>query len=191
MIQRAWLLLLAQLPAAPSSARVALWRRLRAAGAASMQNGAWILPHSEEHMHLVTQLAGAVRSQGGSAALFTTAAVNQTEQEAVLTRFRSDRAREYDEFATRIEGVLAEIEKETQLQKFTFAELEEIESDLDKMTTWLGKIRARDFFPDERMKDATEKLETCGAALSVFAEEVYAYEGVSAPADDEPVQGGA
>jgi hypothetical protein len=36
-----WLLFLAQLPSRPSSARVALWRRLRAAGATTMVNSAW------------------------------------------------------------------------------------------------------------------------------------------------------
>ena len=44
-----WLLLLAQLPSSPSSARVALWRRLRAVGAAGVLNGAWVLPHTAVH----------------------------------------------------------------------------------------------------------------------------------------------
>jgi hypothetical protein len=38
------LVLLAQLPSKPSSARVALWRPMRAAGAAAVVNGAWMLP---------------------------------------------------------------------------------------------------------------------------------------------------
>ncbi len=191
MAQYQWLILLAQLPAAPSSARVALWRRLRAAGAAGVHNGAWILPHSDEHIALVTQLAETVRRQGGSAALFATAAISQPEEDMVLARFRSDRAREYDEFAERARGFLAEIDKETQLGKFTFAELEEVEDDLEKLSAWLGKIRARDFFPEERMTGAGETLVRCGAALRVFAEEVYAQEGISAAADDEPAHSGA
>ncbi len=181
-----WLLLLAQLPAAPSSARVALWRRLRAAGAAGVHNGAWILPSSEDHAKLFTQLAETVRQQGGSAALFTITALNQSEQDAVLARLRSDRAREYDEFTERTGGFFAEIDKETQLQKFTFAELEEIEGDLEKLSTWLGKIRKRDFFPDNRLKEADATLESCRTALQAFAEKVYRQDGIADSLDDTP-----
>jgi hypothetical protein len=39
-----WLLLLAQLPSSPSTARVALWRRLRAIGATGMVTSALWLP---------------------------------------------------------------------------------------------------------------------------------------------------
>lgn len=180
-----WLIFLAQLPAAPSSARVALWRRLRTSGATGVQNGAWILPKNNEHEALLTQLAETVRSQGGSASLFTSTALTPEEHDNVLARFRADRAREYDEFAERALEFFAEIEKETKRQKFTFAELEEIEEDLDKMASWLDKIKARDFYPDHRMADAVTTLEGCHTALKPFAEAVYLHEGVSAPADDE------
>ena len=168
---------------------MALWRRLRTAGAAGVNNGAWILPHSDKHAALVNQLADAVRLQGGSANIFTTTALSQPEQDLVLTRFQSDRGREYEEFQDRARGFFAEIDKETQKRKFTFAELEEIEDDLEKLSAWLGKIKARDFFPNERLKGAIDTLEACGAALRTFAEAVYAQEGVSAPVEEEPVQG--
>ena len=172
-----------QLPAAPSSGRVALWRRLRAAGAASVLNGAWILTVTDEHKLLYAQLVEMVRAQGGSATVFATAATSDEEERAIVARFQADRAREYDEFAERSGEFLAEIEKETRRRKFTFAELEEIEDDLDKLSTWLAKIKARDFFPDARMQQADETLETCGTALRTFADEVYAQEGVVDAAD--------
>jgi len=176
-----WFLLLAQLPAAPSSARVALWRRLRATGAAGLLNGAWALPPTEGHAALLAQLAETVRGQGGSAVLLTARAVNPAEREAVLGRFRADRAREYDEFAERARGFHAEIEKETRLGKLTFAELEEIEDDLDKLSAWLTKISARDFYPGQRAQEAAGTLDRCREALHAFAEAVYASEGVSSP----------
>lgn len=180
-----WFLLLAQLPAAPSSARVALWRRLRAAGAAGLLNGAWALPPTEAHAALLAQLAKTVRGQGGSAVLLTARAANPAECEAVLGRFRADRSREYDEFAERARGFHAEIEKETGLGKLTFAELEEIENDLDKLSTWLGKIGARDFYPDHRAQEAAGTLDRCREVLRAFAEAVYASEGVSSPPGSE------
>jgi hypothetical protein len=106
-----------------------------------------------------------------------------TETEGFVAHFRVDRGREYDEFAERSRGFLAEIKRETQRKKFTFAELEEIEDDFEKLTTWLNKIRARDFFPGEQSQNATTTLDGCAAALKAFAEAVYTHEGVCPPGD--------
>ncbi len=171
---------MAQLPAAPSSGRVALWRRLRAAGAASVLNGAWVLPVTDEHKALFAQLAETVRGQSGSATVFATTAASEEEEQTIVARFQADRARE---FAERSGEFLAEIEKETRRRKFTFAELEEIEDDFNKLSAWLAKIKARDFFPDARLQEANDALETCGTALRGFAEAVYAQEGVVAAPD--------
>lgn len=175
-----WLMFLAQLPAAPSSARVALWRRLRAAGAASFMTGAWVLPARDEHTELLRRLADTVRAQGGQAAVFTAQSVDDGD-EAVIERFRADRARDYTEFEDRGQALLTEIEKERRLEKFTFAELEEIEDDLHKLTAWLTKIEARDFFPDGRGDAARKTLTVCETEQSRFAEDVYAHEGLGAP----------
>ena len=143
-----------------------------------MLNGAWILTVTDEHKQLYAQLVEMVRAQGGSATVFATTATSEEEEKAIVARFQADRAREYDEFAERSGEFFAEIEKETRRRKFTFAELEEIEDDLDKLSVWLAKIKARDFFPNARMQQANKTLETCGTALRTFADAVYAQEGV-------------
>jgi hypothetical protein len=180
-INQPFLIFLGQLPAAPSSARVALWRRLRAAGAASLLSGAWVLPRTEQNVTFLAQLAETVRRDGGSAIVLAADVMSPVESESVLARFRSDRGREYAEFDDRSRAFLAEIERETRHRKFTFAELEEIEDDLEKLSAWLDKIRARDFFPSEDSQVATNRLESCRAALTTFAESVYSNEGVALP----------
>jgi len=174
-----WLLLVAQLPATPSSARVALWRRLRAAGAAGLTNGAWALPHGEEHAALFAELAVTVRANGGSASVFAARSADAAEHAATVARFEADRAREYDEFGQRAAAFLAEVERETRLDKFTFAELEELEDDLQRLTVWLEKIRRREFFPGRDALDGAALLERCRSALGTFARTVYAREGVT------------
>lgn len=52
------------------------------------------------------------------------------------------------------QAFLEEVQKETRLGKFTFAELEEIDDDFAKLSSWLGKIEARDFFSGKTLKDA-------------------------------------
>ena len=144
MTKLRWLLLLTQMPASASSARVALWRRLKAAGATSVEHGAWVLPASKVHKMLLEELAQTVQAQGGSASLFEATAIANDDE--MIARFASDRQREYQEFATRAQGVLNEVAKEIAAKKFTFAELEEVEDDLKKLEVWLAKITARDFF---------------------------------------------
>jgi len=180
-----WLMLLAQLPASPSSARVSLWRRLRAAGATGLFTGAWVMPVSPEHQALFEQLAETVRDQGGQAAVFISQAIEGGD-DAVVAQFAADRAREYGEFAERCDGLLAEIAKERSREKFTFAELEEIEADLEKLTAWLAKIEARDFFPDVKRQAARDKLGLCRSAQQAFAEDVYAREGLGEPDAEIP-----
>jgi hypothetical protein len=178
-----WLLLLAQLPSSPSSARVALWRRLRAIGAAGVLNGAWMLPQAAAHAELFEQLRETVHRQGGIALVLTVPAASPDVNETIIQRFHADRGREYDEFAEQCAAFLDEIDKETGAGKFTFAEMEEGEQDLEKLVRWLTKIQARDFFPDERWPQSAEMLERCRGALEGFAWAVYAAEGVQAPAD--------
>lgn len=188
---RNWLLLLAQLPASPSSARVALWRRLKMAGAASVMQGAWVLPHSKAHQALFDKELKLIQTGGGTAALFTCGAVAGIDNDALVGRFRADRAREYHEFAERSEGLLAEIAKETRSSKFTFAELEEIEDDLVKLKAWLDKIAARDFFPDKHIKEARAQLGRCEQALKMFTEKVYLAEGATNRKRQPRAAGGA
>ena len=176
MTKLKWLLLLTQIPASASSARVALWRRLRAAGATSVEHGAWMLPATESHHSLLNELAQTVQSQGGNASRFEATAV--ADDKEMIARFVSDRQREYQEFETRSQGLLDEVAKETAAEKFTFAELEEVEDDLKKLDVWLSKIAARDFFAGDALTTAQYQLGACAHAVENFAANVYAADGI-------------
>ena len=177
-----WLLLLAQLPASPSSARVALWRRLRAHGAASLLNGTWVLPHTAAHATFFGHLAEIVQAQGGRAFVLPVADVAPGTNAEITARFRADREREYHELSERCDGFLAELSKETAAGKFTFAELEENEQDLDKLTGWLARIQAREFGSGRLDPEPGKRLAECRQALEAFAQSVYQAERVD-PAD--------
>jgi hypothetical protein len=174
-----WLLLLTQLPKTPSSARVALWRRLRAAGAATMVNSAWVLPETATHAELLEQLQDGVLRQGGTVFVLNISVSSPEVNETIMARFRADRSREYDEFAERCTALRDEIGKETRAGKYTFAEMEESEQDLEKLVRWLAKIQARDFFPDERGQQSAAMLARCRGAVEAFSRAVYAAEGVT------------
>lgn len=174
-----WLLLLVQLPRTPSSARVALWRRMKAAGAITLVNSAWALPETAPHAQFLGQQRDGVRQQGGTAFVLPVSASSPEENDDIIQRFQADRGREYDEFAERCAALLAEIAKETEAGKHTFAEMEENEQDLEKLVRWLAKIQARDFFPDEREQQSATLLAQCQDAVEDFAQAVYAAERVT------------
>jgi hypothetical protein len=173
-----WLLLLAQLPRTPSSARVALWRRLRGAGATTIVNSAWVLPETPAHAEFFAHLRDGVVRQGGTVFVLSVPVLPPEVNETIVGRFRADRGREYDEFAERCTAFLDEIAKETAAVKYTFAEMEENEQDLEKLVRWLAKIRGRDFFPDQRGPEAADTLARCRSVLEAFAQTVYAAESV-------------
>ena len=176
-----WLLFLPQLPAASSTARVALWRQLRACGATKALQGAWVLPGAVEGRDAFERLADSTLKSGGTAAVFECEAVHGISDEELVARFRADRAREYQEFATKVADFFAEVDKEIRLSKFDFAELEEIEDDLGRLASWFEKIRSRDHFPDQQLDEAASLLRQCEAACGAFADRVYQSEDAENP----------
>lgn len=185
-----WLLFLPQLPSSPSSLRVQVWRRTRAAGAVGLQGGVIALPRAAEHEQFLRGLLADVERQGGSGAIFIAAPLDATYSETLIARFRDERDQEYAEFSERAQEFLDELDKESRSTKFTFAELEENEHDLRRLEGWLQKIQARDYFGGNQAEAAMRALARCKEALDVFTHEVYTSEGLSddatTKAEDSP-----
>jgi hypothetical protein len=178
-----WLLFTSQLPASPSSLRVMVWRRMKAAGAVSLQNGVWVLPRTKEQERGVQEILNYLESQGAEGQSFAATALNEKVEKDLLNRFRGQRDEEYAELIERCEGLLSELTKETKKKKFTFAELEENEDDLQKLENWLKRIKARDLVGGERAEEAARSFEACRKALETFADQVYAIEQVTSKKD--------
>lgn len=168
-----WLLFLSQLPTHPSSLRVNVWRKLRAAGALGLQNGVWLLPDRPEQTQFLADLLDTVQKQGASGQIFSVAPFTEAIEQDILARFHADRDEEYLEFLEQGQEFLAEIEKETRRQKFTFAELEEIEQFLQRLENWLEKIQKRDFSGGGKAQQAIDLLEKCRLDFETFSTEVY------------------
>lgn len=90
-----WLVLLHQLPARPSAARVAAWRRLQALGAVQLKNAAYVLPATPETREDFEWLRSEIVAGGGEATVLETAALPRDETSAVLSALAAARAREY------------------------------------------------------------------------------------------------
>jgi hypothetical protein len=104
---------------------------------------------------------------------------NSTPRAARLVeQFRAERAAEYGELCREAERFLEHIRHETAHRDFTFAELEELEEDLGKLTRWAAQVRAREYFAVEEARQLAALLDHCDAELATFLEAAARQEAV-------------
>ncbi len=168
-----WLLLTYKVPAEPSAKRLALWRRLKGLGAVYLQNGVCLLPKTDEHVRRLKVLENDIVNMEGDCVLLETIALDRQQEEKVISRFKADRDDQYQELLGRCQGFEAEIAKEIAIQKFTYAELDEEETDLKKLENWYEKIRKLDFYDAPLAAAAQARLLDCKALLDRYAQMVY------------------
>lgn len=168
-----WLLLTYKVPSEPSAKRLALWRRLKALGAVYLQNGVCVLPKTDEHIRRLKVLENDITTMEGDCVLLETIALDKAQEEKVITRFTDDRNEQYQELLGRCKDFEAEIAKEISIQKFTYAELDEEETDLKKLENWYEKIQKLDFYGAPLARVAQARLQECKAKLDEYAQMVY------------------
>lgn len=151
---------------------------MRGAGALHLHGGLWVFPNRPEQERLARAVLAQVRAAGGEVVLFVADVLEGLAPDAIRDRLGAERDQEYAEFGEGCQEFLAEIDKETARQKFTYPELEEIEDELTKLQTWLRKIRERDFFGSAGSADGAHLLATCAEAFDGYAHRVYAALGV-------------
>lgn len=178
-----WLLLVYRIRAESSGRRTYVWRRLRQLGAVYLQQAAAVLPDRPELRAVLDQLGGRIRSSGGEASLLETVSPTPAWEAELVARFNAARDAEYEEIVDSVERFEDEIRREARKRRFRFAELEESETDWEKLQRWFGRLIERDFFGAPGRAGAEEALVRGRALLDEFTREVYRREGLEA---DEP-----
>jgi len=173
MTEITWLLLTYKVPPEPSAKRIALWRKLKGLGAVYLQNGVCLLPKTDRHIRQLKMLENDILENNGSCVILETIALDHTQQDRVVTRFKSDRDDAYEEIIDKCDDFEAEVAKEITARHFTFAELEENEVDLKKLQGWLQRISALDFYGASRAAEATTRVARCETVLDDYAKRVF------------------
>ena len=168
-----WLLLTYKIPAEPSAKRIAVWRRLKGMGAVYLQNGVCLLPHTDDHIRRLKMLENDIAEAKGESVLLQTVALDGTQEEKVIARFKADRDEAYVEFIDKCGDFEREVAKEIVADHYTYAELEENDVDLKKLQGWLEKIEKLDFYGGERAPEARARLKGCEAVLDDYAKRVF------------------
>lgn len=171
MEQQAWLMLSFTLPKEPSRARVSVWRKLKKTGAVNLGQSVWILPQSDRHLAVLTEIYQEIVSNHGDSYILEASIVHTAQN--IITVFHKASDEEYKEFLGKCKDFFREIEKESAIENFSFAEIEENETEYRKLDGWLTKILARDFFGAPLQTSSVEALADCRRLLTEYSEKVY------------------
>lgn len=176
---RRWLLLIHRVPQEPAGRRTYVWRQLKQLGAVYLQQAAAIVPDQPHLRGPLEALAARIREFEGEVSLLETTSPSPEWEQHLVGRFHEARDAEYVEVVENVERFEDEVRRESRKGKFTFAELEDIEADWEKIERWHQRIRARDFFDAPGGAGAAEALDRGRVALETFTAQVYSHEGVS------------
>ena len=168
-----WLLLTYKLPADRSSARVTVWREVRRAGALQLQQSVVALPDTEQFRRLLARLRAVVAEVGGTAVGLEGEPLEPEDDVRLTASWNDARAAEYRELATESEKLVGEIDKEFAKEKFTLAELDEEEAELEKLRSWHERIQVRDVLGCDGAAQAEAALERAAEAVSRYTAAVF------------------
>jgi hypothetical protein len=173
-----WVVLIPRLPSEPSRHRVAVWRELRRAGAIQLGQGAWALPADRSYADAISKLVDVIRRNDGDVLVLDAHANDQTTNDRMRSLYDDARRSEWSEFTSECGKCLAELQREIDNQKFTLAELDEEEQNVDRLRRWHRELRVRDLFDAVSTDETQQPLDACIAELEYFTSLVYAAVGL-------------
>ena len=191
---RYWILIIYRVPQDPPGRRTYVWRYMKRLGAVYLQQAVAILPDLPKLHTTLEALAARIREFPGEVSLLQTTSPSSEWEQDLIRQFNQARDAEYEELMENIERFEDEVRRESRKGKFTFAELEDIESDWEKIQRWHERITCRDFFEATGRCAAGDALTQGQKALEAFSAAVYEHEGAKGDAqsttqDEETISG--
>ena len=167
-----WRVLTYRLSGDQSRHRVAVWRELRRVGAVALQSATWAVPTGDRFDEGLERATALVKRSGGQALCFEVSASEETVA-AVETLYTAEREAEWVELCSECDKAEAELHREIEKEKFTLAELDEEEQNLDRLRRWYRDLRAKDLFGAPNSEQGERRLKEVAELLEDFAERVY------------------
>jgi len=168
-----WLGLSYKISSEDSRHRVAVWRKMKELGAVYIHDGFGILPAKEPLKHAFENLREQIRQIGGEASILNFTLDGAKDDEAYQALLNAARDEEYGEIAEQCERILYELDRETEKGKFTFAEIEENEPDIQKVKKWMDRVLSRDYFGAIGKNKAEEMIQAAEKRFAEYIHEVY------------------
>lgn len=167
-----WRVVTYRLAGEGSRDRVSVWRELRRVGAVALQSGTWAIPTGDGFDAGLAKAVSLVERGGGQAMVLSIDPHSEGlgELEALFT---ADREAEWKEFVAECGKATAELADEVAKQKFTLAELEEEEQNIERLRRWYRDLRTKDLYGAPTAPEAETALKECVECIEEFAELVY------------------
>ena len=146
-----WLLLVLQLPAQPSNARVKTWRRLQQLGAISVKHSVYVLPNSAQAVEDFEWLRSEIQGMKGQASIFTASSIDGLEEREIVAQFQASRAEDYKQFQR-------DLVRLRPARRATRGRVEEKTRAVRQMRERLTQIRDIDFFSAPGSQEAEREL---------------------------------
>jgi hypothetical protein len=173
-----WTVLILRLPSDPSRHRVAVWRELRRVGAIQLGQGSWSLPAAPRFAAVVDKIVELVVEHQGEVLCLVATPTDGATGVRIRGLYDTARRDEWMEFESECGKCLAELEREIAKEKFTLAELDEEEQNVDRLRRWHRELRSRDLFDSVPVDETSRQLDDCSAKLDQFTALVYAAVGL-------------
>jgi len=168
-----WIVLIYRLPANDSRARVAVWREVRRSGALHVQQSVVAVPDAEAFADAVEALRQVLADVGGQVMSLRAEPLVSGDDHRLLEAWNQARDDEYRELAGECAKFLAEIDHEFEIEKFTLAELDEEEAELDKLQRWHQRIQRLDIHGAPGRAAAVSALRQAETALARYSNAVF------------------
>ncbi|MGH8195494.1 MAG: chromate resistance protein ChrB domain-containing protein [Woeseiaceae bacterium] len=148
----AWLMVVSSLPGPNPTARMRLWRALKANGAGALRDGVYVLPHSEHASTVFEEQSGLVNDAGGTARILAFDSRDEDQQAELEAAFdrSADYAGLFEKLCTFKSGLSAAGEVDARRQ-------------LSTLRREIAALTAIDYFPGAaraQVEQALEDVET-------------------------------
>ncbi len=144
-----WQILVLSLPTENATARMRAWRALKAAGAAVLRDGVYLMPAADGRTATLQAVADDVCASGGEAQVFDAEPHNGTDHAALF-----DRAGEFGALLAEIGACRAGLSSDTALQVMKQAR---------RLRKAFEQLAAIDFFPGEAQAQTAAALQSLEA----------------------------
>jgi hypothetical protein len=171
----AWILLTYKLPSDPSRARVAVWREVRRSGALHLQQSIVAFPDTDSFREAVERFRELVITVGGETLAIQGEPLAIHDGQRLREAWNEARDAEYLELTGKCRQFLEEIDHEFAIEKFTAAELEEEEAEVEKLERWFDRISARDVHNATGRPQAHASLKAAQTALTRYADAIFTH----------------
>jgi len=167
-----WRIVTYRLSGDQSRHRVAVWRDLRRVGAVALQSATWAIPTGDRFDEGLAKAQRLVeRAQGHILVVDVDPASGSIAELEQL--YTAEREAEWVEFCSECDKAITELRGEFAKEKFTLAELDEEEHNVERLRRWYRELRAKDLFAAPSAQAAEGQLKACAEVLEDFAERVY------------------